>query len=127
MNEEELLLKTLLEIGRTILLLSVHPDYAHDSEFADRIKSLEDLAEELKKPKPKTIFQKMHILNQMDEKNKTAHCSVFNELVSANMVKAGGHVTMGVDRGTFMEITLNPEKRAVLLIAIDREQFDSIK
>jgi hypothetical protein len=79
------------------------------------------------KSEPKSIFQKMHILNQMDEQNKTKHCGIFNQLVSADMVKAGGHVTMGVDRETFMEIALDPEKRAVLLIAIDREQLDAIK
>lgn len=48
-------------------------------------------------------------------------------LVSANTVKAGGHITMGIDHGTTVDLVVNPDKYYVALYVVDKAQFDALK
>lgn len=49
-----------------------------------------------------------------------------NTLVSAQKVKAGGHVTMGVDEETVIDLTLS-EKYVCALYVIDYTEFKKLK
>lgn len=64
-------------------------------------------------------------LSQMANNNQNIRMST--SLVRADKVKAGGHITMGIDGETLMELVLHPEKYMVALYVIDREQFNAIK
>ena len=91
------------------------------------MKKFEESIELEKQPKEKTIFEKFDILNQGDTKNNTRHLLMSNAIVSVDKVKAGGHVTMGVEGGTAMDIINNQQDNIVILMVIDRKAFESIK
>lgn len=52
-------------------------------------------------------------------------------IVRADMVKAGGHITFGVDRNTFndiaMQMAAGEKKYLVAMYVVNKEQFDLIK
>lgn len=52
-------------------------------------------------------------------------------IVRADMVKAGGHITFGVDRNTFNDIShqmfTGEKKYLVAVYVVNKEQFDNIK
>lgn len=74
----------------------------------------------------KSIWDKLKILNERDSKDGTRLVSLSNTMVSANLVSQGGHVTMGVDRECFDDIVLSDKKVSVLLMVIDKDEFDKL-
>jgi len=73
----------------------------------------------------RNIFDVMKDINADDTKNGSANLAIYNELVSASKVKAGGHVTIGVPESTVMDIILKQEDKIVLLLVIDRKTYES--
>lgn len=65
------------------------------------------------------------VMSEMSKKNLDIRMSP--SLVATQQVKAGGHITMGIDGKTLMDVTLNPEKYYVALYVVNKEQFDSIR
>lgn len=73
----------------------------------------------------KRMFQILDQMNLNDEKNNTATIGVCDSFVSANKVKGGGHVTMGVPADVVMDLFLEKGKIPILLI-IDKSEYDKI-
>lgn len=73
----------------------------------------------------KRLFQILDEMNMNDEKNGTATCGFCYSFVSANKVKAGGHVTMGVPENVVMDLIFNKGKIPILLI-LDKAEYDKI-
>lgn len=64
------------------------------------------------------------VLHEMAEKNLDIRSTT--AIVSANLAKGGGHVTMGVDAQVIHDLAFNDKHIAVLYI-IDKGQFFEIK
>jgi hypothetical protein len=73
----------------------------------------------------KRLFQVLDIMNQNDDKNKTATCGCCFVMVAANKVKAGGHVTMGVPEEAVMKIFLGEYQP--MLVLLDMKEYERIK
>lgn len=73
----------------------------------------------------KRLFQVLDEMNVNDEKNKTATCACCFDLVGANKVKAGGHVTMGVPTEAVLKILLGEYKP--MLVLLDMKVYNSIE
>lgn len=77
------------------------------------------------KNKPMNDLEKMSLMvkNNMDIR-------MSGNIVGAQKVKAGGHITMGIDSQTFHEISMemaaNDHKHYVVLYVINKEQFDKL-
>lgn len=65
------------------------------------------------------VFKKM---NEYDTENGASTLGVCNELVSANKVKNGGHVTIGVPESVVMDLMF--DGKIVVLLVIDKEAYD---
>lgn len=65
------------------------------------------------------VFKKM---NEYDTENGTSTLGVCNELVSANNVKNGGHVTIGVPESVIIDLMF--DGKIVVLLVIDKESYD---
>lgn len=67
-------------------------------------------------------------MNHMVKNNMKIKAST--TLVEMKMVKAGGHVTMGVDSNTYHELSksfgLGKNDTYVIMYVIDKEQFDKL-
>lgn len=72
----------------------------------------------------KNIFEVFKQINEDDAANGTGNLAISNALVSANKVKAGGHVTMGTDEKTVLDIVLKQEEKIVLLLVVDRKTYN---
>lgn len=72
----------------------------------------------------KRMFQILDEMNLDDEKNKTGNVAICNAFVSANKVKAGGHVTMGVPESVLMDLVFNKGNKIPILIIIDKAEYD---
>lgn len=74
----------------------------------------------------KRLFQVLDEMNVSDTENGTKTVKISNYFISANMVKQGGKIEMGVDSETFQQIANgvfgNPEV-IVVLLAIDRKSY----
>lgn len=75
----------------------------------------------------KTIFEIFDELNVADCINNTKNLQVANSLVSAKKVKGGGHVTMGVPLDLLYDIVLNQDKKIILLLVVDRKEYEKLK
>lgn len=64
-------------------------------------------------------------MNQNDAEKGTATVGVCNELVGAQKVKQGGHVTMGVPESVVLDLLLNNNKIPLLLI-VDKKEYDRL-
>lgn len=73
----------------------------------------------------KRLFQVLDEMNVNDENNKTRHCRVSNHLVSANLAKGGGHVTIGVEAEAIHELATNNDIRCVLLV-VDFKEYERL-
>lgn len=73
----------------------------------------------------KRLFQILDEMNVNDDINKTATCGCCFELVAANKVKAGGHVTMGVPAEAVMKIFLGEYQP--ILILMDKKEYNRLK
>lgn len=73
----------------------------------------------------KRLFQVLDEMNVNDEVNKTRHCRVSNHLVSANLAKGGGHVTIGVEAEVIHELASNNDIRCVLLV-VDFKEYERL-
>lgn len=72
----------------------------------------------------KSIWEKLKILNEGDTKNGTTNLQISPHLVRADMVKAGGHVTMGVAPETFHDIAISDREVSLILLVIDKKAYD---
>lgn len=73
----------------------------------------------------KRLFQVLDEMNVNDEVNKTATCGCCFDLVAANKVKEGGHVTMGVPTEAVLKIFLGEYQP--ILILLDKKEYERIK
>ena len=68
-----------------------------------------------------------HVLAEMFRRNKSAKLFPMQNFVSGQLVKKfGGHVTMGVDHETIMEMLAGKSFAGGLILA-DQEQIDELK
>lgn len=72
----------------------------------------------------KSMWDKLKFLNEEDAKNGTTNVQISPHLVRADMVKQGGHVTMGVAPETFHDIAINDREVSILLLVIDKKAYD---
>ncbi len=73
----------------------------------------------------KRLFQILDEMNVNDGDNNTATVGVNNGFVSAQKVKQGGHVTMGVPESVVMDLMFKKNIIPILLI-IDKDEYDRI-
>lgn len=71
------------------------------------------------------VFDIFKQMNQEDTDNKTSQLCVSPYFISANKVKQGAHITMGVDEQMMYDAFNN--KRKMLLLCIDNEAYERIK
>jgi len=62
-------------------------------------------------------------MNLMCQKNMDIKCS--NNMVEARTAAGGGHVTMGVDKGTIVDICTSDDYYVVMYI-VNKKQFDEL-
>ena len=65
------------------------------------------------------------IMNKMAQENKDISCST--TLVEAKTVKKGGHVTIGVDHQSIVNLALPNNKYAAILYVVNMDEFKEIK
>ena len=70
----------------------------------------------------KRLFQKIDEMNLSDSLNDTRNVGISNTLVSANICKQGGLVTMGVDKHALSEI--HNDEVYVILICVNKKEYD---
>lgn len=75
--------------------------------------------------KQKRLFQILDEMNVNDSNNRTATVGLCNSFISADKVKQGGIVTMGVPEEVVMDLFLGNKKIPILLI-IDKKEYDRI-
>lgn len=73
----------------------------------------------------KRLFQVLDELNVHDGDNNTKHVQIANTLVSANLAKGGGHVTMGVPANIVHSLLTDQENTICLLVVVDRKEYES--
>ncbi len=73
----------------------------------------------------KRLFQVLDEMNVNDDVNKTETCACCFDMVGANKVKQGGHVTMGVPAEAVMKILLGEYKP--MLVLLDMKVYNSIE
>lgn len=73
------------------------------------------------------MFEILDKLNQQDTENKTAHLSLCPDVVAVNKNGSNGTVTMGVPGNVAQQLVLDGDKKALILLIIDREAFETIK
>lgn len=69
----------------------------------------------------KRLFQILDEMNVNDEANKTATCACCFDLVGANKVKQGGHVTMGVPAEAVLKLLLGEYQP--MLVLLDKKEY----
>lgn len=72
----------------------------------------------------KSIFEILDKINKEDIENKTANVEVFPDMVSFNETKKGAHITMGAPVGAIRGIDVMQQKKILLLVSVDREQYE---
>lgn len=72
----------------------------------------------------KRLFQTLDEMNVADEKNKTVNVGVCPDLVRADKVKAGVHVTIGAPSDQLIPL-MNGEVIPILLL-INKAEYDKI-
>lgn len=73
----------------------------------------------------KRLFQVLDEMNVNDEANKTETCACCFDLVGANKVKVGGHVTMGVPTEAVLKILLGEYQP--MLVLLDKKVYHRLK
>jgi len=73
----------------------------------------------------KRLFQVLDEMNQNDEANKTATCACCFDMVSANTVRHGGHVTMGVPDEAIIKIMHGEYKP--MLVLLNMAEYNKLK
>jgi hypothetical protein len=73
----------------------------------------------------KRLFQVLDEMNQNDDVNKTATCGCCFDMVAANKVKQGGHVTMGVPTEAVIKILIGEYKP--MLVLLDMKVYNQIE
>lgn len=69
----------------------------------------------------KRLFQVLDEMNVNDDVNKTATCACCFDLVGANKVKQGGHVTMGVPTEAVLKLLLG--EYLPMLVLLDKKEY----
>ena len=73
------------------------------------------------------LFEILDKLNQADSENGTSHLGVCNQVVSVDKNGDNGSVKIGIPGNTAQEIILNGDEKAILLLIIDRAEYEKIK
>lgn len=73
----------------------------------------------------KRLFQVLDEMNVNDEVNKTATCDCCFDMVGANKVKAGGHVTMGVPTEAVLKLLLG--EYMPMLVLLDKKEYHRLE
>lgn len=73
----------------------------------------------------KRLFQVLDEMNVNDEVNKTATCACCFDMVGANKVKAGGHVTMGVPTEAVLKLLLG--EYMPMLVLLDKKEYHRLE
>lgn len=75
----------------------------------------------------KRLFHILDEMNVADGENNTANLGVCDFLIEAKKAKGGGHVTMGVPEQVVLDLVLNPGKKSVILLIVDKSEYDKIE
>lgn len=73
------------------------------------------------------LFEILQKLNDGDATNGTAHVGICNEIVSVDKQGINGYVKVGIPGDVAQEIVLDPDKKALVLLIIDRKEYEAIK
>lgn len=73
------------------------------------------------------LFEILDKMNIADGENKTTHVGVCGDVVSVNQKGHNGTVTMGVPGTVAQDIVLNEDKNYLLLLVIDKAEYEKIK
>lgn len=73
----------------------------------------------------KRLFQVLDEMNVNDGTNKTETCACCFDMVGANKVKAGGHVTMGVPDEALMKIFIGDYQP--MLVLLNKKVYHKLK
>lgn len=73
----------------------------------------------------KRLFQVLDEMNVNDDANKTETCACCFDLVGANKVKAGGHVTMGVPTEAVLKLLLG--EYMPMLVLLDKKEYHRLE
>lgn len=70
----------------------------------------------------KPLFEVLNKMNHEDAKNGTKNVKISNHFISADKVKQGGKVCMGIDEETLLDIINNPDVIS-LLVVINKKEY----
>ncbi len=73
----------------------------------------------------KRLFEIFDDMNQDDEKNKTAHLAVSGNFISADKVKGGAKISMGVEE-SYLHDLMN-DKVMPILIMVNKQEYNKRK
>jgi hypothetical protein len=73
------------------------------------------------------LFEILQKLNDGDAANGTAHVGICNDIVSVDKKGNNGYVKIGIPGNVAQEIVLDPDKKALMLLIIDRKEYEAIK
>lgn len=73
------------------------------------------------------LFEILDKLNQLDADNGTANVGICNEVVSVDKKGNNGYVKIGVPGNVAQELVLDSGKKALMLLIVDRAEFEKIK
>ena len=69
----------------------------------------------------KRLFEVLDDMNVIDTEKGSRLVEVSSNLISANTIKQGGKIVMGVPQGSIMDLTL--EKKIPVLLMVDKEEY----
>lgn len=72
------------------------------------------------------FFEKLDKLNQQDADKGTATVGICNEVVAVNKNGHNGTVTIGVPGEVAQELALGQSNKRVILLIIDKTEFDKL-
>ena len=75
----------------------------------------------------KRMFEIFDIMNVADGINKTDNLAVCDFMVSADKVKAGGHIKMGVPENVIMDLVFNRRNIKPILLIVNLDEYDKLK
>lgn len=74
-----------------------------------------------KQTEKRRLFQVLDEMNVEDIEKGTRLVEVSSNLISANTIKQGGKITMGVPQQTIMDLTL--ENKIPVLLMVDKDEY----
>jgi hypothetical protein len=73
------------------------------------------------------IFEILQKINDIDAEIGTSNVGICNEIVSVDKKGNNGYVKVGIPGDVAQEIVIDPDKKALMLLIIDRKEYDTLK